>query len=297
MENQKENANGNKIPFNTLALNGTGGKKPKITISGKGRDLTDFKAMQRWAKRKLVTQTMALSLMEVARRNEDWKWEARFWSTYNCQTEIKTTGGRSYAPLCRQRCCTICLANRKAQKINLYLSTVMGMEDPYFLTLTIQSVEKDGLKMRIREVVKAIRTLIARHKKRHQRGREQKFYGIWALESNFNPLEKTYNPHIHLILPNYHISEILRHEWMLYWKEKKVPISPDAQYNRPVKEHREKDLIEIVKYGSKIFTEPDLYDTLKEKNKKSKVAFIYTAALYNILQAMDGIRCFQYLWY
>jgi len=293
MKNLNENTSGNNKPFNTLALSGTGGKKPQITLMGKGKDLTDFKAMYRWAKRKLVTQIMALSLMEVARRNEDWKWEQRFWSTFNCQSEIITRGGRSYAILCRQRCCTICLANRKAEKINLYLPTVLEMEDPYFLTLTVQSVNKDELRMRVRDIVKAIRTIIARHKKRHQRGTEQKFYGIWALESNFNPITKTYNPHIHLILPNNYISEIIKQEWLSYWNEKKVPISIEAQYHRPVNENREQDLIEIVKYGSKIFTEPDLLKRLKETKKGGRVAFIYTAALYNILEAMDGIDVFN----
>ncbi|MGP8215967.1 MAG: hypothetical protein ACLQQ4_10420 [Bacteroidia bacterium] len=204
-----------------------------------------------------------------------------------------TTGGRSYAILCRQRCCTICLAIRKAEKINLYLPTVEEMEDPYFLTITVQSINKEGLKLRIKDILKAIRTIIARHKKRHERGTEQKFYGIWSLESNFNSIAKTYNPHIHLILPNFYISEMIKQEWLLYWKEKKVPISKDAQYHRPLNKDRKQDLIEIVKYGSKIFTEPDLIKKIKENSKNNNTAFIYTAALYNILQAMDGIDVFN----
>jgi len=286
-----EKKSGNKIPFNTLALSGTPPKKPKITLMGKGKDLTDFRALYRWAKRKFVTQVMALSLIEVASRNEDWKWEARFRSTFNCQSEIVTSGGRSYAILCRQRCCTICLAIRKAEKINLYLPTVREMKEPYFLTLTVQSVNKDALRMRVKDIVKAIRTIIARHKKRYQRGKEQKFYGIWSLESNFNPYTKTYNPHIHLILPSHYISEMIKQEWLLYWDIKNVPITSEAQYHRPLRANREEDLIEIVKYGSKIFTEPDLLK--KIKTKRNRVAFIYTAALYNILQAMDGIDVFN----
>jgi len=48
-------------------------------------------------------------------------------------------------------------------------------------------------------------------------------------------------------------------------------------------------LIETIKYGSKIFTEPDL-------NKKSKQLIkplIYAYALDNILVAMKGIRIFE----
>ncbi|MEO5682812.1 MAG: hypothetical protein ABIQ88_09220 [Chitinophagaceae bacterium] len=48
-------------------------------------------------------------------------------------------------------------------------------------------------------------------------------------------------------------------------------------------------LIEVVKYGSKIFTEPDL----KKKGKDKGKAKIYVAALNNIFTAMKGLRIFE----
>ena len=48
-------------------------------------------------------------------------------------------------------------------------------------------------------------------------------------------------------------------------------------------------LIEIVKYGSKIFTEPDLNKKIKAKD----TAKIYSAALDNIFNAMKGLRIFE----
>ena len=64
---------------------------------------------------------------------------------------------------------------------------------------------------------------------------------------------------------------------MLYQRRKKI--IPNSNH--------EKALIEVIKYGSKIFTEPDLKKT-RTGNEK-----IYAKALHNILQAMKGRRIFD----
>ena len=48
-------------------------------------------------------------------------------------------------------------------------------------------------------------------------------------------------------------------------------------------------LIEVVKYGSKIFTEPDP----NKKNRKKITRYVYISALYNILSAMRNIHLFD----
>lgn len=53
--------------------------------------------------------------------------------------------------------------------------------------------------------------------------------------------------------------------------------------------NKEQGLIEIVKYGSKIFTEPDVKNRAKKKSK----SYIYVSALDNILSAMEGRRMFD----
>jgi len=183
--------------FNTLGFSGTGSKPEsgdEIYLMGKGIDLGNLTVMERRAKRKLLTKTMMLLLLEIAKENENWKWHARFESTLHCQDEQITADGRSYTDFyCKQRCCLMCLANRKAQIINSYLPIVEDMADPHFVTLTVVSVKKEDLDTRVDEIVEAIRTLIARYKKRHQRGKQIKFYGLWSLESNFNPKRLTYN--------------------------------------------------------------------------------------------------------
>ena len=172
----------------------------------------------------------------------------------------------------------------------MYLPELQKWMDPFFLTITAQSVKKEKLEARIDETAKALRMIIARYKKRYQRGTEKhKFYGIWSLECNFNAKDKTYNPHIHLILPNLYVADTIMREWRLYWEAKGVPIVKNAQRNRRVRQDRVKDLIETIKYGSKIFTEPDVL----KKSKKKNTAFIYIGALYNILRAMDKHHVFN----
>jgi len=300
--NTQPNVNPNKrglgSSFNTLGYNGTAPKNQaqsgqEVYLMGKGIDLGNITAMERRAKRKLLTKTMMMLLLEIAKKDENWKWHARFESTFHCQDEQTTADGRSYTDFyCKQRCCLICLANRKAAIVNRYLPVVEDMPDPHFVTLTVVSVKKDGLKLRVDDIVKAIRTLIARYKKRSQRGKGIKFYGIWCLESNFNPLRRTYNPHIHLILPSEYAAQTFKGDWIEYWKERGVKIDEDAQHYRKVKRDRKKDLIEIVKYGSKIFTEPDIAKRMKSKLPR-KPSFLYVRALYNILLAMDGHDVFN----
>ena len=63
---------------------------------------------------------------------------------------------------------------------------------------------------------------------------------------------------------------------------------PRGQHNRRVKK-LENDLIETIKYGSKIFSEPNP----NAKNKKKVSRYVYISALYNIYSSMRGLRLFE----
>lgn len=65
-----------------------------------------------------------------------------------------------------------------------------------------------------------------------------------------------------------------------------------AQHIRPVKD-TERGLIEIIKYGSKIFTEPDIKNKSKAIKNNSGNAKIYAKALHTIFQNMKGHRLFD----
>lgn len=65
----------------------------------------------------------------------------------------------------------------------------------------------------------------------------------------------------HLIVPNLELANTLIYEWQKTWNKKTKLTVSYAQHKRRI-ENMEKDLIEEVKYGSKIFTDPN-------KNRKA----------------------------
>lgn len=171
--------------------------------------------------------------------------------------------------------------------INKYLPELERWNDAQFVTLTIKSCKAADLEYYINGMLKTFRKIKDRQNKRHQRGKGIKFVGIRSLECNFNPQNKTYNPHFHLIVQSGTMANIIVQEWLKTIKTDKIKhVVPEAQHISPIK-NKEAALIEVIKYGSKIFTEPDL------KKKKSGNEKVYAKALYNILMAMKGHRIFE----
>lgn len=272
--------------FNTLAQNGTTtAENPAIIVNGKGSDLNNGKALKGKAKRKMITQKMVLSLIDVSKQNGTKEREKGYWNTFHCQSNIYTANGRLYGKYCKNRFCTLCCAIRKAEIINRYLPEIEKWENPYFVTLTIKAFPYKHLKKAMTKVIAGFKYITSKYRKRNQRGKGERLIGIKSLECNFNPVKKTYNPHLHIIVKNEAIADILIKEWLINWKGY---TSYKAQYKRKV-ENRQRDLIEIVKYGSKIFTEPD---TNKKATAKGQ-SYIYAAALENIFKAMQGLRIFD----
>ena len=110
---------------------------------------------------------------------------------------------------------------------------------------------------------------------------------VKSVECNFNPGAKTYNPHIHLTVPDEATADILIEDWLYHLSAGFA--SPKAQSKLKV-QNPETTLIEVVKYRSKIFTEPDA----KRKNQYQKSdRNVYAAALDNIFAAMKGRRIFD----
>ena len=258
-------------------------KKPLILLHGNGSDLSNTKGVQRRARCKLITQTTMLKLIDVAKEKGAMDRVKAYWNTYHCQNNIYTANGKMYAPQCKNRFCTYCCGIRKAELINKYLPVLRTWPEPYFVTLTVRAVKARELQKMIKAQKRAFKLIDEKYRKRAQRKTGIKLMGIKTVECCFNPRAQTYNPHIHLVVPNEKMAEILINEWLSIWTVKFT--SRDAQHCRKVK-NKEEDLIEIIKYGAKIFTEPDG----KKKKTKRGSAKIYIRALDNIYAAMKGIR-------
>ena len=271
----------------TLADNGTSKTgQNNIIVNGEGSDLSKKEALKGRAKRKTITQIMMLNLITIAQENGEPELEKSYWNTYYCQQKVVTADGRLYGQYCKNRFCTLCCANRKAEMINKYYPILKDWKEPYFLTLTVKACKAHQLKAYIRIMLKTFQKITEKHRKRHQRGTGLKLIGIKSLESNFNPKAKTYNPHFHIIVKDKWMAEVIKKEWTL--RSKKGYAAHWCQHITPIT-NLETGLIEIIKYGSKIFTEPDL----KSKIKETDTAHIYLKALDTILTAMKGERIFD----
>ena len=114
--------------------------KPQITVNGNGTELNNGKALKGRAKRKMITQNLALNLIDIAENKGEDERVKSFWNTYYCQSRIYSSGDRLYGKYCKNRFCTLCCSIRKAFVINRYLPAIKLWEDPYFVILTIKAL-------------------------------------------------------------------------------------------------------------------------------------------------------------
>ena len=257
-------------------------------VSGKGTGIGEQKTLQNRARRKLITKAMIFALIDIANSKGDSERAQAYWNTYHCQQKVIVSNSVVYSTYCKNRFCTVCCAIRKAQMVNKYLPVLSQWEDIQFVTLTIKAIPARSLNKWMDGMMKAFRQINDRCKKRYLRGKGIKIMGVKSLECNFNPQEKTYNPHFHLLVPNKEIADLLKKEWLIQWRSYKYAIHK-AQKIIPI-DSVENGLIEIIKYGSKIFTEWDVKNKAKNIKKDPK---IYAYALDNIFVSMKGKRIFD----
>jgi len=261
-------------------------------VKGKGSDLTDKKLQHNRGKKKMITRAIVKSLLEIAERKGDVRFTKSLWNAYHCLDRIITGDDRMFTPYyCRSRVCTVCAGNRKAELINRYFPEIIKWKAPHFVTLTVRSVPAKLLDKWINEgMIRGFNRIIAKYRKRKQRGKSPMLMGIRTLECNFNPKKGTYNPHFHVIVENDETAQILIDEWLNLWRSnKRLYASRKGQDMRPIKDLQQ-DLIEVIKYGTKIFTQPDPDKTKRVKGSER----IYAKALYNILSAMKGRHLFEH---
>ncbi|HXB42304.1 MAG TPA: protein rep [Bacteroidia bacterium] len=258
-------------------------------VNGNGTNLNNKDHINKRAQKKLVSQRRVLSLIKVAEKKgasiEDL---IPYWNTYNCLKKVISADSRLYGRYCKNRFCTVCCGIRKAEIINKYLPEIKKWKNPQFVTITTQAVKKHKLNARIDEMYFAFNKFKDKFRKWHIKGKSIKFVGVKSLECNYNPVAGTYNPHFHLIVPDEPTAKLIVQEWQKYWGYKIA--NSLGQDIKPVTNPK-KGLKEIIKYGAKTFTDPEMLKDKKASRKNSK--FIYTVALHNILCAMKGHRIFE----
>jgi hypothetical protein len=280
----------------TLAQNGTGksvrtSTKSIISVNGKGSDISTNEIIHARNKRKLITQKLSLCLIDVAKQKGHLDSVKEYWNTFHCLNIITTDGNRIHGKYCKNRICTVCSGNRKAELINKYLPIINQWKEPYFVTLTIRSVPARRLHDMMKAMLAILKRIIGKYKSRNKRGKDILLKGIRSLECNFNPIARTYNPHFHIIVPDKETADILVKEW-LYYCNRNGTFWASKNAQKPIKIRENENeicLVEVIKYGCKIITRPKkdgvvMYDL---------PAKIYISALHNILRAMKGLRLFE----
>ena len=111
--------------------------------------------------------------------------------------------------------------------MNKYLPVVSTWEQPYFVTLTAKAIPFRSLAKRMKDMNRGFTKISSKLRKRSQRGKGLKLIGVKSLECNFNPVKKTYNPHLHLIVANKEMADVLVKEWLAICTQKFA--SPKAQ--------------------------------------------------------------------
>jgi len=241
--------------------------------------------IQSRTKRKHISQTIGFKLLKKAQKEGEVDLEKSFRNSINCLNKIYIADERYYGYYCKNRCCTVCSSIRKAEMINRYLPIIKTWNEPYIVVLSIKACYAKDLDNEMKNMIQDFIKVTDRLRKRHKRKKGPKIMGIRSLECTFNPVKRWYHPHFYLIVPNRDVAVTLIVEWQR--QKTREYCSPVGQFKRKVK-CLEKDLIEVIKYGTKIFTEPN------PNNKKAKVTpYVYTSALYNILKSMRGLRLFD----
>lgn len=242
--------------------------------------------LRKKAKRKVITHALILNLIDISKKKNEKEVEKSLWNTYHCQSSLISSDKRTYGKYCKNRFCLVCLGIRKAEIINKYYPTISNWKDPYFVTLTVKACPAKRLHLMMDGMVRAFQKIKDRNHKRQKRGTGIKLVGVRSLECNFNPVSRTYNPHYHIIVPDKETAIQLKKDWLNIWTKKHC--APWCQDIRKVSSV-EGSLIEIIKYGTKIFTEPNSNSKVKKKASPK----VYISAMYNILSAMRHHRLFE----
>lgn len=279
----------------TIAQSGT--SSTEINTRNQCKDLHNLNSSKKIfayrAKMKMITEQIALALIDVANLKGDQERVKSYWNAYNCLKIVNSNDSKIFGRYCKSRFCLTCNSIRKAKLVNKYYPVIIEWSTPYLLTLTIKGCSEGNLEYSIDEMFKAFQHIYLRLKKRSQRKKNVKLIGIKSFECNYNPKTNAYNPHFHIIIDNYNNAELIKNEWLKYFsksnkgKNRNIYASHKAQDLTSIMKNK-KSIIEAIKYGNKIFSNPKIFN----KNQKNNV-LLYANALDNILSSIKGRRIFD----
>jgi hypothetical protein len=223
------------------------------------------------ARRMFATKPMAVRLAELRGSLEQ-----QYRNAIYCASRLTQEGARIRGKYCGTRWCLVCSAIRTAKLIRVYEPILKTWEHPCFVTLTVPNCSANELFGVIKRIVEVLRLIQRSMRRTHK----VPLVGVRKLECTFNERRLDFHPHLHLIVENKAIAELVVKLWLKRFPE----CSPAAQDVRPTDAQGVKELF---KYFTKLTTR------VTTASGKSISRRIPTEALDVIFQAMVGRRVYQ----
>ena len=162
-------------------------------------------SFQKKARKKFVSQNLVLFLLNS---NPDSPLRKSYWNTYHCQ-EIMVVGSEKITTkYCKNRFCPACCSIYTAKAIKGYSSSLAKFNNPYFVTLTLPTVQRDALPDRITFMIKMFRLILG-----SKLGRKLKVKGLRSLECTVRPNDR-FHPHFHVVCDTEESADFLIEAWL-----------------------------------------------------------------------------------
>lgn len=170
-------------------------------------------------------------------------------NSFYCNDVVLQEGKKATRKYCNNRWCLVCNSVRTAKAINGYQKPLLDLGEIYFLTLTIKSVKAKDLPATISKMYKAFRYI---HHNILRLNYGLKLKGLRKFECNYNIIDDTFNPHIHLVLSGKPCELLLiKSLWLTYFPKETKPQAQD------IRKADEDTLQEMFKYFTKIVVNSD----------------------------------------
>lgn len=218
----------------------------------------------------------------------DTPFAAKYQNTISCSSFIFQDGNVLTSRYCKNRWCKICNRIRTAKLLKGYSDVILQMDQPQFVTLTIQNVLVENLQASIKEMLKTVKLIQDLRRKKKQ----VLLRCIRKLECTYNATENTYHPHFHFIIEGKQAANDLLSAWVNRYPDHIVNIK--GQDIRPADKP-----IELFKYFAKLTAkhESDTFSFVGDKVIRNE--YHYPEALdlifrcienFRVIQTMGGIR-------
>ncbi len=161
---------------------------------------------------------------------------------YECSENILQSDGRHRTKFCGYAWCSVCSAIRMGRNIDVYAPIITDWNGIWFVTLTLRTVTREQLPMRIAEMSRRFGNLNLTMKRRF--GPDWK--AIRKRETSYNALYDRYHHHYHLIIQGEEQARAVVALWLSMSQHDAGHLGQDI---RPADKG---SLTELLKYTSKL---------------------------------------------